>query len=127
MAYYGPFNSGAAVGSAGAATSNATSDQAIDGVVMAVYVRYNGSPPSATTDVTIATAAAGDEAPSRTLLTLTNSATDGWRDIRAQSIGVTGSAISGSYVPMPITDRIKVTIAGANAADSADVWLWVLE
>jgi len=123
--YIGPLNSGAAVGGNGAATANATSNQVVTGRVLGVYVRYNDSPPAATTDVTIATA--GGTAPAQTILTLTDTAASKWLYPRITPQGTTGADLAALTVlePIPVHDKIKVTIAQANAADNVDVWLLV--
>jgi hypothetical protein len=126
MRLIGPLNSGTAAGSAGSATANATSSTIISGEISAVYVRYNDSPPAGTTDVTIA----GANVPAAAILTLTDAATDGWFFPRAIAHDAAGAAVTFDgtneiYVKIPVHDTIKVTIAGANAGDSADVWLMV--
>lgn len=128
MKLYGPINSGVAVGADGSATANATGTAIICGEIYGVYVRYNDSPPAGTTDVTIATA--GTDHPAVTILTLTDGATDGWRYPRVALATNAGAAVTYDgtrpiYGNIPIADKIKVTIAQANAADSADVWLLV--
>lgn len=124
----GPHNSGAAAGSAGSATANATSTNVILGRVLAVYVKYNDSPPAATTDVTIATAGGTGSAPANTILTITNAATNAWfyprhtvHDEAAAAITYDGTR--EVHEAPPIHDTVKVTIAGANAGDNVDVWL----
>lgn len=119
----GPINSGTASGSAGSATANFTSGN-ITGCVLAVYVKYNDSPPAGTTDVTVATAGTASGMPGAvTILALTDGATDGWRYPRVLGDDTAGSDLTGWYVTIPIDDQVKVTIAGADAGDSADVWL----
>jgi hypothetical protein len=121
----GPFNSGAAVGSNGSATANATTAQPINGFIVGVYVRYNDSPP-ATTDVTIATA--GSAAPAFTLLTLTDKNTSGWFYPRITPHDLLGVALADVNTNVPIfADKVTVTIAQANAADSVDVWFLVAD
>jgi hypothetical protein len=99
----------------------------IAGKVYGVYVDYIDSPPAGTTDVTIATAGAAH--PAVTILALTNAATDGWWYPRIATHSTTGTAAlyasEGTAVSdlIPIADRVKVTIAQANAPDSVDVWL----
>jgi hypothetical protein len=123
--YIGPINSGAAVGGNGVATANQTSVQVVTGRILGLYVKYNDSPPAGTTDVTIATA--GGTAPAQTILTLTNAATDKWVYPRITPQGVTGVDLAALTVleTIPVHDKIKVTIAQANAADNVDVWLLV--
>ncbi len=117
----GPYNSGAAVGSAGVATANQDSSVILTGRVLGVYVKYNDSPPAGTTDVVIATV--GSRHPATTVLSLANGATDGWRYPNLQVTDVSGVAITGEYQGILIADKINVKIDQANAADSVDVWL----
>jgi hypothetical protein len=83
--------------------------------------------------VTIATLGTSPSAPSLAILTITNAATDGWFYPRHGVHGSTGAALlyaaGGEIVaePVPIHDKVKITIAGANAADNADVWLLLEE
>lgn len=123
MSLLGPFNSGAAVGSAGSATINATTPGVITGLVMSIYVQYNDSPP-ATTDVTIATA--GTRHPALTLLTLTNANTSGWFHVMAAQHDTAGAAVTDKQ-KMLISDQIKVTVAQADAGDSVDIWVLTLD
>jgi len=128
MKLLGPFNSGAAAGSAGSATANSTTTAVVSGRLLGVYVKYNDSPPAGTTDVTISTQGASPAPPALAFLTLTNAATDGWFYPRAQVHTVAGAlATSGGGAaiiePVLIHDKVTVTIAQANAADNVDVWL----
>ena len=117
----GPLNTGVAAGGAGVATANATGGPAITGMLHGFYIRYNDSPPAGTTDVTIVTY--NGVMPARTLLTLSNAATDGFFPVRLGAIGTTGSAITYSHLLTPLVrDKINVTIAQANNGDSVDVW-----
>lgn len=130
MRLYGPINSGAAAGSAGAATANSTTSTPIHGRPIGVYVRYNDSPPAGTTDVTVKTQGTSPAAPSLTFLTLTNAATDGYFYPRTIVHDLAGAAVTldgtnEAYEPVAIADKVTVTIAGADAADSVDVWLFV--
>jgi hypothetical protein len=119
LSLVGPLNSGAAVGNDGAATVASTSASIVIGHIVAVYVRYNGDPPAATTDVTVSTA--GGSTPAYNVVVLTNTATSGLYILRK---GAAAIADSGDMVP--VHDKIVITIAGANAGDSADVWLMVI-
>lgn len=122
LGHAGPINSGTAAGSAGSATNNNTHPTKIDGEVIGAYVRYNDSPP-ATTDVTIATAGAYS-VPAYNLLVLTNVNTSGYYPIAHAAYNAAGGA-SLSNLPPAIMDKVIVTIAGADAGDSVDVWLFV--
>jgi hypothetical protein len=126
MKLYGPLNTGSTTGGAGTSTNNATSTIRLCGYVAAVRLRYNGSPPGATTDVTVATA--GTTCPAVTILTITDAATDGWfypHAVAQTTAGATATfdGTNEIYVKIPIDDFVKITIAQANDADSADVWL----
>lgn len=129
MRVVGPINSGVAAGSAGSATSNATTSVAVEGVVHAVYLEYLDSPPGATTDVTVATA--GVNHPAQTILAISNSATSGWYYPRAATHSTAGVAAlyagSGTAVNdlIAIADKVKVTIAQADAADGVNVYLLI--
>lgn len=119
----GPYNSGVAVGDPGSATANTDSPIRLNGWVVGIYVKYNDSPPSATTDVTVKTKGTSPAAPTYNLLVISNAATNGWFYPRAQVHDTTGTAIVGQYTPLLINDYINVVIAQANAADNVDVWL----
>ena len=119
--FIGPINTGAAAGGAGVATANATSTATVTGLLLGFQIRHNDSPPAATTDVTIQ--ATGGALPGRTLLTITNAATDGFFAVRGGAVTTANASITDSAERLPlIRDYIKVTIAQANDADSVDVW-----
>lgn len=123
MKLYGPLNTGAAAGGVGVATANASSTVALKGRVQGIYVKYNGSPPAGTTDVTVKTVGTSPAPPTYNLLVLTDAATDGWFYPRVQVHDTAGSAIAAEYTPLLIHDFVNVTIAQANDADHADVWI----
>lgn len=123
MGLVGPISSGAAAGSAGVATANADSDIRIIGRLVGIYVEYLDSPPAGTTDVTIKTIGTSPAPPTYNLLVLTNAATDGWFYPQVQIDDTTGSPIAAEYTPQLVHDYINVAIAGANAADSVNIWL----
>jgi hypothetical protein len=125
MDLIGPINSGDTTGGAGVSTANADSPNAIHGWLEAIYVKYNGSPPAGTTDVTVATKGAGQRPPAETLLSLVNAATDGWFYPRRQVDDVNGAAIAAEYDRFALADYVNVLIAQANDDDSIDVWLLV--
>jgi len=119
----GPINTGSTTGGAGVSTANATTSIKHEGLVAAVYVKYNGAPPAATTDVTVVTLGTSPNAPALTLLSITDAATDGWFFPRAvQHLNTDASALT-THTFLPISDNVKVTIAGANDGDSADIWI----
>ena len=114
-------NSGVGAGGAGAATANTTSAAKMTGLLLGFQIRYNDSPPGATTDVTVD--AVGSVLPNRNLLTITDAATDGFFAVRAGAVTTANSAITNSHAPIPlVNDQIKVTIAQANDGDNVDVW-----
>lgn len=124
---FGPLGTGTTTGGAGTSTSNATSSVIVFGLIHAIYVRYNDSPP-ATTDLTIATA--GNSTPAYTLLTLSNTATSGLyyprADVRSQTgVSLTYDGTRTVTDRVVIMDNLKITIAQANDGDSADVWLYL--
>ena len=118
----GAINSGSAAGIAGSATANANSDVILKGRVMAIYVKYNDTPP-ATTDVTIRTVGTSPSAPSYNLLKLTDVTADGWKYPTDSAHTVNGEIIVDAYVEQVVADYVNVLIEGANAGDSVDVWI----
>lgn len=126
MRVYGPLNSGAGTGGAGVATANTSSATRLVGRVIAIYVKYNDTPP-ATTDVTVKTLGTSPSAPTQNLLVLTDANTSGWFYPRVQVNATTGSAIAATYDKLAIYDNINVAIAQANDADSVDVWVMLEE
>lgn len=111
-----------AAGGAGVATANATSTEVLNGYIMGVYLTYTDAPPAGTTDVTIAERY---NSPAMAVLTVTDAATDGWFFPQAAAVSQAGAA-SGTYVPIPVSDYLKVTIAQANNNDGVTatvVWL----
>ena len=116
-------NSGAASGSNGSATNNATSSHVVTGQICSIGVTYGDSPP-ASTDVTIATA--GNNGPALTILTLTNANSNGWfhpRHVVDNNAGADIEYADGYsvYDKVCVADNIKVTIAQANSPDTAEV------
>ena len=125
MGYYQSvtINSGAATGSSGSATNNGTSSSPVCGEICSIGITYGDSPPG-TTDVTIATT--GDNGPALTLLTVTNGNTNGWFHVRHKIADNAGADITYDgtrdvYEKVCISDYVKVTIAGADANDTAEV------
>ena len=109
------------VGANGSAAGSAKSERPLRGELLAVYHDYTGEPN--TTDVTIATV----NAPVKTLLVITDSATDGWYYPRYIPHGPTGSALTatagGDNVCHPIDDYVSVTVAQGDSAKTVDVWI----
>ncbi len=122
---FGPVNSGVAVGGDGVATANEDSTIVLQGELLAIYLTYNDSPPSGTTDVIISTQGTAPAPASITLLTITNAATNAAFYPRTPAQDATGSDVIYSagneiHVPFPIFDLVNVKIQGANADDSVD-------
>lgn len=118
----GPYNSGAAVGGAGAATIQANSDVILRGQILAVYFRYNDSCPG-TTDFTLRTLGTDPFAPSYNILAKANANTDGWFYPAKQQCDSTGGAIANAYVPIVVEDYLNLLLAEADSGCSVDVWI----
>ncbi len=117
---------GAATGSAGAATATGYSVE-VSGEVLAVYVNYQDSPPAATTDFTLS-----DEADpaSESIISISNSATDIKiypRRVTEKNDGTDILYTTGEevYEPYVVHGRLEATIAQANANDYVDVTVWI--
>jgi len=118
----GPLSSGVAAGDDGSATNNATSTAVLSGVVRGVYIDYKDSPPAGTTDVTVATA--GTNASAEIIHYKANSATSGWFYPKTLfNLNTTGAATTALYEFISIHDKVKITIAGADAADYVLVYI----
>ena len=117
---------GAAAGSAGAATATGYSVP-VRGKVLAVYVAYLGSPPAGTTDFTLS----DDEDPaSEAIVSLANGATDQKlypRRVTEKNDGTDILYTTGEEVfePYVVHGRLEATIAQANLADYCDVTVWI--
>ena len=113
-------NTGVGAGGAGVATNNATGSERITGMLQGFLVTYLDSPPAGTTDLTIQ--AVGGPLGTRTLLAISNAATDGYYPVRQQAKTTAGADATGFFDPLPLyLDQIKVTIAQANDGDSITV------
>ena len=121
MSLAGPFSSSAAVGSAGSALSDADSTIILSGKIAGIYVEYVDSPPS-TTDVVIKSEGSSPSPPTYTFLTLTNKNTSGWFYPHVLIDDVLGVDIAAEYTAQMLHDKINVSIDGANAGDSVNVW-----
>ncbi|MDX2078562.1 MAG: hypothetical protein SFZ02_19175 [bacterium] len=106
-------------GSAGSAVGSASSS-ALNGKLLAVHVDYTSQP--ATTDVTITA-----NSPSMPILTLTNANTDAWKYPRQLMDGITGSALTGVYEPLPIYGAVTVAVAQGDAVTDGVVVTLVIE
>lgn len=119
----GPISSGAAVGDSGQATATGTGGNRVTGLVKGIYLKYVGSPPAGTTDVTVKTK--GAYGPSYTVLKISNAATDGLFVVAKKAVDPTGAEIDTWFDHVPVDDVIQVVIEGANADDSVEATLFV--
>jgi len=120
------FSTGAATGADGAATATGYSPH-VSGLVLAVHVDYQDSPPAATTDFTLS-----DESDpaAEAIINLTNQATDIKiypRRVTEKNDGTDILYTTGEEVhePYAVHGRLKATIAQANAGDSVTVTAWL--
>jgi hypothetical protein len=114
----------ASTGGAGTSAANVDSTHIIRGWVMAVYLKYNDSPPAGTTDVVLKTKGTGSDAPpSYTILSVANGATDGWYYPRAQTHTSAGVAVADTYDWPVVFDVLNLAVAQANDGDSVDAWI----
>lgn len=103
----------------GSATGSAVSAR-IAGLLLAAHIDYSAGQ-AATADVTIATTTA----PTVTLLTRSNSATDGWFFPRQQVQDSAGANIAGVYEAVPFDDTITVSVAQADNNETVTATLLI--
>jgi hypothetical protein len=120
------FNTGAAAGGAGVATSTGNSPH-ISGEIIAVALEYLDTPPAGTCDFTLSDE--GDPQ-SEAIISRPNSATDIKiypRRILEQADGTdllyaaAGEEVYGRFV---VHGRLEAVIAQANNGDSVNVFVW---
>lgn len=120
------FSTGLATGGAGVATATGHSPH-VHGEVLAVYVDYQDSPPSGTTDFTLS----GEADPaSESIISLTDQSTDIKiypRRVTEKSDGTDILYTSGEEVhePYVVHGRLEATIAQANNDDYVVVTVWI--
>lgn len=109
----------------GTSTGNGTvtSTRPLNGYLVAVYIAYSVTP-NAATDVTVQTA----NTPTKTMLTVTNNATDGWyypREVADDPAGanVTYDGTNEIYIMMPIDDYVSFTVAQGDSDQVTSVWV----
>jgi hypothetical protein len=119
----GPFNSGAAAGGAGVATSNQDTPIQLTGRVYGYYVKYNGAVPAATADVIITTKGVAPHMPTQTLLAVANSATGALYLTRKQATDAAAAVIAGVYDEVAIDDIVNIKIDQTDPTTSVDVWV----
>ncbi len=120
------FSTGAAAGSAGAATAAGYSDTPVRGRVLAVQVAYAGSPP-ATTDLTLSDE---DDPAGESIVSLTDANADVKlypRRVIETNDGtdITYDGTRKVYEPYIVHGRLKAALAQANAGDSATITVWL--
>jgi len=106
-------------GTAGIAVGAGSSTRPASGRIRAVYIDYTTQP--ATCDVTVATK--GSSHPVQTILTRTNSGTDGWFYPRALMGDTAGANLTAIYDALPVDDQLTVTVA---QGDAGSVLVYVL-
>lgn len=126
MAVYGPISTGLTAGGAGTSTATIDGTQIVRGFVVGIYLQYNGSPPAATTDVTIKTKGATGVLPSYNIFVMTNSATDGFYATMVETRKSTDGTAAGQYAYPYVEDILNVTIAQANDNDGVTVWIYTV-
>jgi hypothetical protein len=94
-------------------TATATSTRPIMGELYAVGVEY-ASGTNATTDLTLKVVG-NDGMPDLPLLTVADNATSGWYYPRGAAVNTSNSAITNSFVCLPLHGKIQ-----ANVAQSTD-------
>lgn len=97
-------------GSAGSATGSGDTSAPVNGRVLAIHVDLMASP-GTTTDITIST----KNAPTQTIITLTNVTADAWYYPRQLMDGVTGADLTAIYEALAVDDYVSASIAQANA------------
>lgn len=111
-------------GGAGASTVADRTPQGITGRIVAIGLTYLGSPPAATTDVTITVL--GDTLPDLQVLKIENAATDSWWFPRHLDHDETGVAVATRSAPA-ISGAIEALIEGANDGDGVRAMVIVQE
>lgn len=108
-------------GADGSATGTAMTEFPIIGTIKAIHIDHSAGG-AVTTDVAIATV----NTPSIAILTVTDSATDGWYHPSVvlhdnAAAAVTYDGVNEIYVPVSVVDAIKVTVAQANDEQTVTV------
>lgn len=113
----------AATGGAGIATATGTSEEVINGFILAVHIAGQDSPPP-TLDVTLSEAT---NDPAMTVLTLTNVTADGWYYPQKQATDDTGAALAGVGSLIPVHDYLTLSVAQADNDDGVVATLYYLQ
>lgn len=99
-----------AAGGDGNAVGNTTTAQIISGYFVGLYIDYTTASMPSSTDLTIT-----DVDHTITLFTAANYNTSGLLAPRMAAVSAANAAITDSHVPIPISGKIKLALAGANA------------
>lgn len=114
-------SAGSATGDSGVVTSNGAGSSLPTGFLVEIYVDFHASAPS-TTDTTISEVLPNGSS-LRTILTLTNTNTDGVYAVKIPSYNTTGTASGSDLVYPNIGSSWKVTVAQCDALTAA-VTVW---
>ncbi len=118
----------AAAGGAGVATGTVTSGRVISGKILAVHLRYIGSPPAATADVTLKDG--GKTVPTQqTILSITDAATDGWFYPRVPvktnaNVAITYDNTRPVHEHYVVSDHLVLTLAQADNDDQVEATVY---
>jgi hypothetical protein len=105
-------------GTNGSASGSATVNS-VNGRIVAIYLDYTNQPN--TTDVTIATSAA----PIKTILTRSNSGTDGWFYPRVLLQDTSAADLTTVYDTIPVDGNITVSVAQGDSAATLAFYILV--
>lgn len=104
-------------GANGAATGSAISNRALVGEVVALHADWHASAPGATSDLKVV-CESDDDHPEITVYDKSDSATDAWVYPTIEETTTDGTGRS-AYREIPISGRLKATVAQCNALDPA--------
>lgn len=94
-------------------TGSATLSQYLIGELLAIGIDYHADADAGTDVVVSVSSPAG---PAQTLLTVSNSKTDGWFYPRVGAVVPANTAIADSAVEIPFAGKLSVAVAGAGGA-----------
>lgn len=103
-------------------TGSGDSPRPMNGELLAIHLDY-ASGTNATTDATI-TLIGDANLPAMTLLTVTDNATDGWYFPRAAAVNTSNSAITNSFVCLPLSGQVRLGLA--QSTDTKTVTITVV-
>ena len=103
------------------ANGNGIASVDIYGIVMGVMRVYNGQ--TSTVDgVLFEQYAKGAQAVERTLLTVSNSNTDGYSPVMVNAVDSANAAVSGAYVYPVVSGEVKLRVTGGTQVTAGVVW-----